>query len=577
MLSIGVKADGKFKFIALVNQMAHENTVTFEAILGTVKYVETGIMNHAHHQLGRIVNDKAITQNPKIEGAVVLTPKVGLHEWLGSVDVNSLYPNVIRSLNASSEMIVGQFTNPHDEHDWLALLEERAEPLTFLPQGSTEPITLPAKEWKAVLAEHRWAVSAYGTVFSQANGPGLVPTVLGYWYSERKRLQAEKKRYAQLAQELPPGAEQAEARRLEEHYDLLQLTKKISMNSLYGALLNDAFRFGDVRLGASVTATGRRLTQFMMESIGEHLTGTRHPLVKRRTVAKDGTVQVDYEIASPAVLYGDTDSVYYKTFASGKEEAIAVADGVAAALNAKFPGFMRAAFSCQPGFDEFIRVSREVVGSRGLFQTKKKYIIKVVDQEGMAVNKLKTQGSEIKKADTPKVIQEFLKATIDLLLDGASYDEVAAFVNAQRQQLLRSPEHAFSLGVAKQVNNLDAAWAAYRQHERAGRGRLNLPGHVRAAINYNELLEEVEPGARPLRSGDKVLLFYLKPNERGYTSIAFPAELPDFPTWFLARFQVDLAKTEEKMIDSKLEGIFTAIGREVPTPQAVLFNSLVSF
>src|SRR5690606_24169932 len=93
--------------------------------------------------------------------------------------------------------------------------------------------------------------------------------------------QAEKKKWAKKAKELPEGPEKEEAKRQEEQYDLLQLTKKISMNSLYGALLNVAFRFGDERMGASVTASGRAITTFMTETIGEVLTGKKHFLEKR--------------------------------------------------------------------------------------------------------------------------------------------------------------------------------------------------------------------------------------------------------------------------------------------------------
>lgn len=570
--------DEKFKFIALVNQMAHENTVPFNAILGTVKYVETGITNHAHHVLKKIVHDKQIGSHDKVEGAVVLTPKVGMHEWIGSVDINSLYPNVIRSLNASPEKIIGQFSNHVDEQDWYAIYKlENPEQRLTLSLDSGEEIVLSAAEWKAFLQENGYAISGYGTVFDQSSGRGVVPDILGFWYSERKRLQAEKKKWAKKAKELPDGPEKDEAKRQEEHYDLLQLTKKISMNSLYGALLNVAFRFGDERLGASVTATGRRITQFMMENIGEILTGEWHELRKRRVIGNDGKLQILYDIDCDAIIYGDTDSCYYKTLQTNKEDAVKEADRAANTVNERFPTFMREAFNCQPGFDELIKAGREIVGVRGLFQAKKKYMVKVVDLEGTAVNKMKSQGSEIKKADTPKIIQEFLKSTVDMILDGKDYDEVAKFVNQQRKDILKNPSNVFLLGVAKQVNNLDAFAAEYQQYEKPGLKKVNLPGHVRASINYNELLDRFDKGAKQIRSGDKVLIYYLKPNEFGMTAIALPSDLPRFPAWFEKHLAVDISKTEDKMFDSKLGGIFKALGKDIPSPQSVLFNSLVSF
>ena len=600
--------DEKYKFIALANQMAHENTVTLESVMGTVKYVETGVANHAHHVLKLVVHDKNIQDHDMVEGAIVVNPKIGIHEWIGSVDINSLYPNVIRSINISPEKIVGQF--PETEDAWTEIRAKSDRRLTFELESTRDEIVMTAKEWHRELATRGWAISAYGTVFDQSRGKGVVPDMLGFWYSERKRLQAEKKKWAKLAKELPPGPEKEEAKQKEEHFDLLQLTKKISMNSLYGALLNVAFRFGDQRMGASVTATGRQITTHMIQEMGYVLTGERHPLIKKHVptlkVAGNGYGYTDtlrltleeldklpdipgigsaaiYYTHSPAIIYGDTDSCYYKTFASSKEEAVAVADEAAAAVNATFPAFMREAFNCQPGFDDLIKAGREIVGRRGLFQAKKKYMVKIVDLEGVAVDKLKTMGSEIKKADTPKIIQEFLKKTVDMLLDGKTYDEVAEFVNTQRLEIMKrgaGTETLFNIGIAKQVNDLDKYAAEYRNPgtlRSAAGGKLAIPGHVRAALNYNSLIEMFDKGSKPIRPGDKVLLYYVKPNTFKYESVALPAELIKFPQWFLQNFEINVKLTEQKMFDSKLKGIFEALGREIPTPQSVFTNSVIQF
>lgn len=575
--------DEKFKFIALTNQMAHENTVNFSAIMGTVKYVETGIANHAHNVLKKIVHDKRISQHDKVEGAVVLTPKIGLHKWIGSVDINSLYPNVIRSINISPEKIIGQFTNTEDEADWVAIMKGREDVRCTLVFGYGGQEIKTAKEWKEWLIKNQYSLSAYGTVFDQSNGRGVVPDILGFWYTERKRLQKLKKEWGKKAKELEKagGPEYLEAKKNEEQYDLLQLTKKIAMNSLYGALLNVAFRFGDVRMGASVTASGRRITKHMMETMGYMLTGTLDELEKTR-VWEDEELQILYHSPNEAIIYGDTDSCYYKTFAKSKEEAIEVADAAANAVNDSFPAFMRDSFYCRPGFDDLIKAGREVVGERGLFQAKKKYMIKVVDMEGMAVNKMKSQGSEIKKADTPKIIQVFLKQTVDMILDGKDYDEIVEYVNGQRREILRDEKNIFLLGVAKQVNNLETKVQEWAQYQKAGGERSNLPkprisGHVKASMNYNDLLEMFEKGAKKIKSGDKIMTYYLKPNEFGMKSIAIPAEAPRFPKWFNDNFSVDIKQTEQKMFDSKLGKVFLAIGKEVPTPQSAYINKVVKF
>lgn len=576
-----VDLDGKFKFIAQANQMAHENTVHFDAVLGTVAYVETGITNHAHYKLGKIVHDKRIGSHDRVEGAIVMTPQRGLHGWLAAIDLKSLYPNTIRSLNASPEMIVGQFEGK--EADWRAVWKETTDRLTMTFENGSQVI-MSGAEWADYLLEKRWCVSAYGTVFDQSRGLGVVADILGFWYNERKRLQGEKKKWTAIVARLPDGPEKDAAKIQEEHFDLLQLTKKISMNSLYGALLNVAFRFGDERLGASTTATGRAISTHMIETAATSMSGVHTPLIKTTTLDKKGSYVHEYHIEDDAIIYGDTDSCYYKCVgATNKEEAVQIADLVAEETNASFPAFMAAAFKCQPSFRTMIGAGREIVGERGLFQAKKKYIIKVVDDEGRAVNKMKSMGSEIKKADTPKVIQQFLKQTVSMILDGQSYDELCVFVNDQRKSILGKKvarSSIFLLGVAKQVNNLDKYLAEYQNpgtvRTAAGR-KLAIPGHARASCNYNAALEKFDKGAKSIRSGDKVLVFYLKPNDWDFNAIGFPAELARFPPWFEEHFQVDTKTTESKMFDSKLQGIFDALGKDVPSPQSVLTNSILSF
>jgi len=676
-----VKLDHKFKFIQTVNQMAHENCVLFENLMGTVKYVETGISLRAHHTHNLIVPDKSPNgeKNEKVEGAIVMTPVPGLHEWCGSVDLTSLYPSVIRALNMSIETFFGQFIN--EEDDWFGV-KNADNKLHTLQMADGSFVEATGADWLKYFKDKKLACSAFGTVFTQ-DSPGMVADALTFWFTERKRLQAEKKKYSKEADTLKKtlgvelSAQDAEiseliktgeivvdgskiytrdeweqikvAEQKAEHYDLLQLTKKIQLNSTYGALLNEAFTFGRREIGASVTATGRQITKHMVETIAYILTGIKHIVEKRYAgtvvtesgkkiktasavelaeeqqdglitkflelpsrVSKNVNVQefdtddsdedsadmqegtamaiyrclpVDYldrhkngdKIFTP-IIYGDTDSCYFKTGADNKTDAVLIADETAAITNESFPEFLRSAFFCVEGRDDLMKAAREIVGIRGVWlPAKKKYTIRVVDEEGKAVDKLKTMGSEMKKADTPKPVQDFLKEMMGLILDGKEYEYVEDFVLKQRKTLVLQNENVLSLGVAKQVNNLDALWAEYSRTEKIGKGKTRLPGHVRASINYNEIALMYEEGPKLLSSGDKGLIFYLKPNMHKIKSIAFPADLERFPDWFNEHFEIDRKLTEEKMIDSKITSTLKALKWEVPTPQNKIVNSILSF
>jgi DNA polymerase elongation subunit (family B) len=184
----------KYKFIQTVNQMAHENTVPFAAILGTVRYVETGITNRAHNVHKLIVTDKNMSdeENEKVEGAIVMTPRAGLWKWLGSIDIKSLYPSVMRALNMSTETFVGQFDD--EERAWASVRARDAKSwICRLADGTTLEMT--GAEWHTFIRENGIALSAFGTLFDQSK-PGMLADTLTYWFNERIRLQAEKKKWA---------------------------------------------------------------------------------------------------------------------------------------------------------------------------------------------------------------------------------------------------------------------------------------------------------------------------------------------------------------------------------------------
>lgn len=252
-VDILVKLNNKRKLISLINVMAHENTCLFENLLGTVRYVETALINRAHNVHNLIVRDKngPTSDGSVVDGALVLDPVAGLHEWLGSVDINSLYPSVIRAVNISPEMIIGTFVsgncdqelksngchfvpesnnqlpkwkrdivsrnfdkkNPNrppdtggttpGEYDWAGIIAgDNNEHILRLSDvaksllGSDEDfLTFTGSEWLDVFKSQQWAISSYGTVFDQSRGLGIIPAALEAWYAERKAMQAEKKKW----------------------------------------------------------------------------------------------------------------------------------------------------------------------------------------------------------------------------------------------------------------------------------------------------------------------------------------------------------------------------------------------
>lgn len=388
-VDILVKINKKRKLIQLVNTMAHGNTCLFENLLGTVRYVETAIVNRAHHVHNLIVRDKngLSSDGEIVDGALVLDTVPGLHEWLGSVDINSLYPSVIRALNISPEMIIGQFIsgncskdlksngrrfapennsqlpewkralvsrnfdrkNPNrppdiggttdGEYDWAGIIEgDHLEHTLRLGEvgksqlGTDEDyLTFTGAEWLDVFGSQKWAISAYGTVFDQSRGLGIISAALEAWYSERKELQAQKKIWQlEVKRLIKEGGTQAEIDAAElkvEDFELMQMSKKLTLNSTYGAMLSPHFGLGRKEMGASVTACGRAITNHMVTSIAEQITGKKAEVTwyfgdsKKHNRGDEESFNskrsacfiVDDQRISDVTLLSDTDSVVGST------------------------------------------------------------------------------------------------------------------------------------------------------------------------------------------------------------------------------------------------------------------------
>ena len=300
--------EDKLGYVDLANNMCHLSTGTFAHVLGTLKLAELAIINYCHHELGVRVNNNDISgDSTSVQGAYVLQPKVGMHEMVGSVDINSLYPAMIRSLNISPDTTIGQFplnTTASDEIENGTDVE-----LTIVYEDNTTE-TMTAKQWRTALWDRKWAVSGCGTVFTQER-QGVIPSILKSWYGMRKDFQRQKGEAASKAAALVAkykdgdrcstpmreGVNVTEAdaelydkyKAEEEYYDKLQYCYKIKLNSLYGALLNQYFRFYDLRHGESTTACGRKVLRHQCATVNQVLVG-------------------QYDLHGDAVIYGDTDS-----------------------------------------------------------------------------------------------------------------------------------------------------------------------------------------------------------------------------------------------------------------------------
>ena len=313
------KIHAKLKFLDLANQLAHENTVLIPTVMGSVAMIEQAIMNEAHSR-GLVVPDKQRkdfgddSEADQAAGAYVATPQTGIHEWVGAVDINSLYPSVIRALNLAPETIVGQvrqnlteryletrgqyldlgirakrkYETDGDEDiegnllwdglfgslEYSAIMNQERGTMLILDYEDGRSVEMSAAEiWELVFNSHNpWIITANGTIFTY-EVEGVIPGLLTKWYSDRKVMQKK------LKESTTPEDR--------EYWDKRQLVRKILLNSTYGALLNEHCKFYDKRIGQSVTLSGRQIVKHMMSHINEQICG-------------------EYNHSGPSIVYGDS-------------------------------------------------------------------------------------------------------------------------------------------------------------------------------------------------------------------------------------------------------------------------------
>jgi len=579
------KLDKKLRFLSLANTLAHENTVLLQTTMGAVAVTEQAIIVEAHER-GMVVpnrKERLTDEDTQAAGAYVAYPKKGIHEWIGSIDINSLYPSAIRALNMGPETIVGQLRPIMTDRlirdkmaqgdsfaaaweglfaslEYTAVMEQqRGTEITIDWQDGAETVHSGAEIWNMIFDSNQpWILSANGTIFTYEK-EAVIPGLLKRWYSERKDMQEKAREYE--------GRDDVQY----EYWDKRQLVKKINLNSLYGAILNPGCRFFDKRIGQSTTLGGRTIAKHMDAYVNECITG-------------------EYDHVGKSIIYGDTDSCYFsawpmleKEVAEGRmewsaETCIALYNSIADQVNESFPSFMEQAFHCPRDMGSVIRGGREIVARTGLFITKKRYAVLYIDKENKRVDvngkpgKVKAMGLDLKRSDTPVIIQEFLSEILNKVLTGTQKDEIVTRIREFKYIFMERP--GWEKGSPKRVNNL----TKYRKEEER-LGKANMPGHVRAAMNWNNLRRmNSDNYSMQIVDGMKTIVCKLKPNALGWTSIGYPTDEMHLPQWFK-----DLPFADDEMeatvVDQKIDNLLGVLGWDLKssTNTANTFTSLFSF
>jgi len=485
------KLEDKMKLIDLCLTMAYDAKVNYVDVLGTTKYWDILIYNHLRKKNIVIPQKKEHEKSEKYEGAYVKDPLVGMHKWVMSFDLNSLYPHLIMQYNISPETLMG------------CPFKEKDITVDKMLDGEVKDSIMQSLKDKNV------TLTPNGALFRK-DIRGFLPELMQGIYDDRVK-------YKRLLLEAKQEYENTKDPKLNKdisRYNNIQMAKKISLNSAYGAIGNNWFRYYDLLVAEAITTSGQLSIRWIERSLNRYLNQTLK------------TDDLDYVIAS------DTDSVYI-TFdrlidklpiqEQDTGEVINFLDRLA---REKIEPFIDKSYQELAehinAYEQKMFMKREVIADKGIWTAKKRYILNAWDVEGVRYKEpsLKIMGIEAVKSSTPAPCREKIKQALKIIMS-SDEKELNDFIQEFRTDFMKMrPEE---IAYPRSVNGIDK-WT--ESHNLFKKG---APIHCKGAILYNYLLKKNKLTHKyPLiQNGEKIRFLHLRePNIYQSTSISFITELP---------------------------------------------------
>lgn len=492
-----VELEDKLKLVELGLTLAYDTKSNYEDIFAQTRMWDAIIYNNLLNK-NYIVPPRSIGEkSDSFEGAYVKDPQVGMHRWVSSFDLDSLYPHLMMQYNLSPEMLV-------DPQDYTDDMRE------VISSGVTVEKLLRKEVDTSKLSDV--TITPNGQFF-RTDRQGFLPRMLEEMYEDRKKFKKKMLNAKQEYENETDPHKRNELDKLISKYNNLQLAKKVSLNSAYGAMGSKYFRFYDLRQALAVTTSGQLSIRWIEHKINQFM----NKLLKTES---------DYVIAS------DTDSIYLRmaelvdkvmTDQNDKQKVINFMDKV---CEEKIQPFIDASYEelaeYVHAFKQKMRMKREGLSDKGIWTAKKRYILNVYNNEGVQYKEphLKVMGLEMVKSSTPSAIRVKMEETIKILIRGTE-SEAQKFIEDFRNDFKSLPPEEISF--PRGVNGLKQYSDSVMMYKKG------TPIHVKGAILYNHYLKKMNLTKKyPLiQEGEKLKFTYLKqPNIFKDTVISYPGRLP---------------------------------------------------
>jgi len=541
-VEIVVELDKKLQFIDLCRGICHAGHVPYEDFVYSSKYLEGALLTYLRRR-NLVAPNKPSDRRERMEalkergddkfiGAYVKDPIVGKYDWVYDLDLTSLYPSIIMTLNISPESKVGKINN------WDANKFIKGEVDTYTIGDDT----ITKENLRKYLDDSKFSVSSNGVLY-RTDSVGCIPGILDLWFQQRVEYKNEMKKYGKAGNKAKYA-----------FFHKRQLVQKILLNSLYGVLGLPAFRFYDIDNAEAVTTTGQTVI---------------------KSTADMGNIKYNKELGEKDLdsnIYIDTDSVFFsavplmdKRYPNWKEQdqdTIAgyvnvIAEEMQDYLNDFYNILSKKIFNVDKDKHR-LEIKKEYVAKAGLWIAKKRYAQWIISDNGVPVDKLDVKGLDVKRSSFPKAFQEIMSDVLISILRGQTEEEITEKVLTFKKSMTELD-----------IKNIAKNSAVKNLTKYMPKGKRNLfsvgkgtPAHVKAAIMYNDALKHFNAPFKhePMRDGDKIKWVYLKENPLGLDGLGFfgyndPKDVNNFLETY-----TDHNKIFERELRKKLQDFYDAIG-----------------
>jgi DNA polymerase elongation subunit (family B) len=507
--------EDKMRLIELHLTMAYNAKINPEDVYSQVRMWDSIIYNHLRAK-GIVIPAKSFSgKDAQFEGAYVKDPIIGMHKWMASFDLNSLYPHLIMQYNISPETLT---------HEKL--------PVTVDKLLNQEVDTSYAHRRDLALTANGWCY--------RKDIKGFMPELMEKMYKDRSKF---KKQMLGVQQEYEKDKSKKHLLKDISRLNNLQMAMKIALNSAYGAMGNQYFRYFDIRMAEGITTSGQLSIRWMANKLNAFM---------NKTLKTEGQ---DYVVAI------DTDSIYLtletlvEKVCAGKdtEAKIKFMDKICEDVFQPFidDGYQELA-KYMNAYSQKMVMKREVLADKGIWTAKKRYVLNVHNSEGVqyAKPKIKVMGLEMVKSSTPAVIRDKLRDSINVILEGDE-KKLHKYVTEFREEFIKMPvqDIAFPRG----VNGM-------KQYAGSPIYQKGTPIHVRGALLFNHHCKRfgIDNKYQAIKDGDKIKFIYVRtPNPLQEDVIAFATELPKE---FALQQYIDYDKQFEKVFLDALQIVIEPLG-----------------